>query len=43
MLVAEIVGRQIELATVRYLGFIAVADEVRREAPPSWRGCASLA
>jgi Cd2+/Zn2+-exporting ATPase len=33
MLVGEIVGEQLELATVRYLGFIAVADQVRSEAP----------
>ena len=33
MLVAEIIGPQIELAIVRYLGFIAVADEVRSDAP----------
>jgi Cd2+/Zn2+-exporting ATPase len=33
MLVAEIIGEQIELATVRYLGFIAVADQIRSEAP----------
>jgi Cd2+/Zn2+-exporting ATPase len=33
MLVGEIVGEQLEHATVRYLGFIAVADQVRPEAP----------
>jgi Cd2+/Zn2+-exporting ATPase len=33
MLVGEIIGEQIEHATVRYLGFIAVADQVRPEAP----------
>ena len=33
MLVGEILGEQIERATVRYLGFIAVADQVRPEAP----------
>ncbi len=33
MLVGEIIGEQIEQATVRYLGFIAVADQVRPEAP----------
>jgi len=32
MLVGEIIG-EIEHATVRYLGFIAVADQVREEAP----------
>ena len=32
MLVGEIIG-EIEQATVRYLGFIAVADQVRAEAP----------
>jgi Cd2+/Zn2+-exporting ATPase len=33
MLVGEIIGEQLEHATVRYLGFIAVADQVRPEAP----------
>jgi Cd2+/Zn2+-exporting ATPase len=33
MLVGEIIGEQLEAATVRYLGFIAVADQVRPEAP----------
>jgi len=33
MLVGEIMGEQLEHATVRYLGFIAVADQVRPEAP----------
>ena len=32
MLVGEIVG-EVEQPTVRYLGFVAVADKVRREAP----------
>jgi Cd2+/Zn2+-exporting ATPase len=33
MLVGEIIGERLETATVRYLGFIAVADQVRPEAP----------